>query len=139
MADWLGIWAFFSACTLLVIPTIAFLLVKDFSSQVAAQVLIAIFGNAFAVGLARQAMLYAPISLFGSYNGVVSSFLGCLQMVAFEPISRLADATLDGAERYTVPFSVMAANTLLAGLALLVFWTTRPPPTLGSVQLPAEY
>ena len=136
VCDKIGLVKYMQGYILLAITCAVFQVIPTYRSQVIWVLLWTIFASAFLPIYMGFAQRYAPYDIFGSFSGVMSTFMPIAQMAFGSPINQLMKRLypyLDGCRRFTIPFNVLNTLAILSTLSIIYWWWKFPPPKQGSI------
>lgn len=131
LCDKLGLARFIALISVVVMITTLSLLVRSYTAQIMAQLSIVFGMSLYTIVVTRFSMHYCPPELFGSFTGVLFTYIG-LMMGASAAANAALVALLPKNLQYSAPFVFFGLTAAALGLHLSWWWSRNPPPNEGA-------
>ena len=90
--------------------------------------------NLFMIIYLRLTMHYAPMEIFGAFQGILGTFMVFPQLIGSGLVRKyFTNAFPNSPKQFYYPYVILNSITILFGIILNIYWWKYPPPAVGTV------
>jgi nitrate/nitrite transporter NarK len=138
VAGWLcdrwGLVRFLRYTVILLIVTATLQLIPNYEIQLLWITLWTMNFNLFMIIYIRLTMHYAPMEIFGAFQGMLGTFMVLPQLICSGMLrAYFTKAYSNSPMQFYYPYIILNGLTIIFGILLCVYWLKYPPPKVGAV------
>eukprot|EP00943_MAST-04B_sp_MAST-4B-sp1_P002154 g2154.t1 len=138
VAGWLcdrwGLVRFLRYTVILLIITATLQLIPNYKIQLLWIALWTMGFNLFMILYIRLTMHYAPMEIFGAFQGMLGTFMVLPQLIGSGMLrTYFTKAYPNSPTQFYYPYIILNGVTILFGILLSIYWLKYPPPKVGTV------
>ena len=134
LCDKIGVVTFQRYTLVLFLITSVLQVIPSFTAQIIWIIFWTLSFNVLLIIYFRMAMHYAPMELFGAFQGMFGTFMVVPQLLFSGILREYMTSTFPNDPRqYFYPYVILNVTTLILAICLCIYWWRYPPPNVGRV------